>query len=315
MSVLKVTTNLRAIVNMADRLEARALDLANSPLMPGGEAMVNLAYVANLEDWQRRNDLSAQELANYEDPDELWSPFQTLRFWSEQWRSTLGMDNHDDLTWRPSLRSEAGFLANTDVLAWAWDNEIHYEAFADDVRAAMSRLEGILREGERPDRIRVTCPDCESGKRLIIQYGADDDADRWKCPACKHRFDADEVRDAYAKQLRGEGAARWVMLTDALSIMRTRGVREETAREWVDGDQVEVATDNAWRLLVWWPDMWRAHLAHRNACEQARRVAKERAQRKAYCVENHADGCWEDGHQGKPGQRGCARMSPETTAV
>lgn len=314
MSVLKVTAGLRAILDMAARVEARALDLACDRLMPGGEAMVNLAHVADIETWTRRNDLSADELLNYEDPDELWSPFQLLRFWSERWRVEVGMD-YDEPRWYPTLNTEAAFLANPDVIAWAWENEIHFEEFADDVASAKSRLEGILREGERPDRIRVVCPDCDAGKRLIIRYGKSDADDTWKCPACKHRFDADAVRRAYAKQLRGEGAARWVSLTDALSILRSMAVREETAVEWVDGERVEAATDNAGRLFVWWPDMWRAHLAHRNACEKARWIAKERAERKAHCIENHAEGCWEEGHQGKPGQRGCAGMLTEIPAV
>lgn len=312
--MLNVASDLRAILNMSDRLDLRALDLANSPLMPGGEAMVNLAHVADFESWARRNDLASDELANYEDPDELWSPFQVLRFWSEQWRSALGMD-YDEPNWFPSLRSEAAFLANVDVLAWAWDNELHYDDFAGDVRSARSRLEGILREGERPDRIRVVCPDCESGRRLIVRYGVTEDDDNWKCPACKHRFDADAVRRAYAKQLRGEGASRWVSLADAVSILRKQGWRDETIRGWADGEMVEVATDDTDHLFVWWPDIWRAHLAHTNAREVAKRVTVDRVARKAYCLENHAAGCWEEGHQGKPGQRGCAALLPEMTAV
>lgn len=313
-SIVKVTTNLRAVLNMADRLESRALDLANSSLMPGGEAMVNLAHVANLEDWARRNDLSADQLANYEDPDELWSPFQMLRYWTEQWRTEVGMD-YDDPAWRPTLRSEAAFLLNPDVLAWAWDNELHFDEFSTDIAKAKSRLEGILREGERPDRIRVVCPDCDAGRRLIVRYGATDADDTWKCPACKHRFDADAVERAYAKQLRHQGAERWVKLTDAISIMRKHGWRGESVRDWVDGTNVEAATDDTGALFAWWPDLWRAHLVNRQRCEAAIKVAKERAARKAYCLENHADGCWEEGHQGKPGQRGCAGMLRETTAV
>jgi hypothetical protein len=315
MSILKVSTNLRSIANMADRLSARALDLANSPLMPGGDAMVNLAHVADIDTWARRNDLSADALANYEDPDELWSPFQTLRYWSEQWREALNMDYFDDPRWRPTLRTETAFLANPDVLAWAWDHEVHYEAFASDVNLACTKLETLLHCGERPDRIRVVCPDCESGKRLIIRYGATEDEDQWKCPACKHRFDADAVQRAYAKQLRHASGARWVRLADAVSIMRKQGWRDETIRGWVDGDRVEVATDDIWVMYVWWPDMWRAHLAHRQARDVAKAIANDRALRKAYCEEHHAPECWEEGHQGKPGQRGCAGITIESTAV
>ena len=315
MSIIKVSTNLRSIATMADRLSERALDLANSPLMPGGEAMVNLANVADIDTWIRRNDLSGDALMNYEDPDELWSPFQTLRYWSEQWRAELNMDYFDDPKWRPTLRTETAFLANPDVLAWAWDHEIHYEAFAGDVATARTKLETLLHCGERPDRIRVTCPDCESGKRLIIRYGTDEDHDSWKCPECKHRFDADAVRRAYAKQLRHQGVERWVRMDDAVSIMRKHGWRYATVREWVDGERVEAATDDTGQLFVWWPDMWRENLARRQERNLAKRVADERAERKAYCVENHEPDCWAEGHQGKPGQRGCAGMLRQTTAV
>lgn len=312
----KVPGNLRAILNMTNRLDTRALDLANSPLMPGGEAMVNLAHVANLGDWERRNELASHELTTYEDPAKFWSPFQLLRFWSEQWRSILGMD-YDEPTWFPSLRSEAGFLANPDVLSWAWDNEPKYDDFATDVASAKTRLEGILREGERPDRIRVVCPDCTSGKRLIIRYGETEAEDTWKCPAagCKHRFDADAVRRAYAKQLRGEGAARWVTLADAVSILSKHGWRDETIRSWADAERVEVATDDTGRLFVWWPDIWRVNLTRRHARDEALRVARDRAERKATCAEQHGEDCWAEGHQGKPGQRGCARSLDRTTAV
>lgn len=356
MSTVKVSINLRAILNMTDRLEARALDLANSPIMPGGDAMVNLAHVANFETWARRNDLSADELANYEDPDELWSPFQILRFWSEQWRVIFAMD-YEDPAWRPTLRTEAAFLINADVLTWAWDHEVHFDDFAADVRSARARLEGILREGERPDRIRVVCPDCDSGKRLIIRYAkakvvghacrccgayrpasadplprcpnlwcwsvappievtaSDERDDTWKCPACKHRFDAAAVRRAHAKQLRSEGAARWVRLADAVSILRKQGWRDDTIRDWADGEQVEVATDDTGSLFVWWPDIWRRHLAHRQERDNAKREMDERAARKAVCAEEHGEDCWADGHQGKPGQRGCARSLDRMTAV
>lgn len=314
MSVLKVKSNLRAIANMAHRLDARALDLANSPLMPGGDAMVNLAHVANLDDWIRRNDLAGHELANYEDPNELWSPFQLLRAWSEQWRASLDMA-YDEPNWYPSLTTEVAFLINADVLEWAWNHEIHFDDFAADVARAKTKLETILREGDRPDRIRVTCPDCDSGRRLIIRYGADEDEDAWKCPACKHRFDADAVRRAYAKQLRGAGAARWVRLADAVSILRKHGEPEDVVRAWADGERVEVATDDAWALYVWWPDIWREHLARRQALALARRAQADRAERKAACVAEHGEDCWDHGGRRRPGQPGCARALAEITAV
>ncbi len=305
MSTLKVATNLRAIGDMAQRLEARAMDLANSPLMPGGDAMVNLAHVASLDTWLRRNDLSGDELAAGEDPDELWSPFQLLAFWSESWRTELGRD-YDDPSWRPTIATEAAFLANVDVLAWAWDNEPHFEEFAADVATAKSRLEAILREGERADRIRVVCPDCESGKRLVVRYGATEDRDRWKCPACKHIFDADAVRRAWESQMRSADSQRWVPLADAVSILRGQGWREETIRGWAKCADTKPGTGG---LQVWWPDMWRAHLTHRQERDNAKREALDRARRKTACQRDHGEGCWDHDGLRRPGQPGCARAA------
>lgn len=305
--VVKVARDLRAIEDMIGRLEARALDLANSALMPGGEAMVNLAGLADMATWMRRDELADGDLAAYEDPDDLWSPFQMLDFWSGSWRAELGQD-YDDPNWRPTLATEAAFLRNPDVLAWAWDNEMHWDDFAADVSKARGKLEGVLLEGERPERIRVVCPDCESGRRLIIRYGATEAEDTWKCPACKHHFDADDVQRAYAKQLRSAGAARWVSLPDAIDVLRREGGwRAATIREWARGEDVETEHRGGTRL-VWWPDIWRAHLAHRRRREAAKRKVLDLAQRKAYCRAMHGEDCWVRG-------RGCSEVLAEMTSV
>lgn len=305
--VVKVAQDLRAIVGMIARLETRVLDLANSALMPGGEAMVNLAGVADMGTWVRRDELASGDLAPYEDPDELWSPFQMLAFWSEGWRVELGQD-YDDPAWRPTIATEAAFLRNHDVLTWAWDNEVHWDDFAADMATAKSRMESILLEGERAERIRVVCPDCDAGKRLIIRYGASEDEDVWKCPACRHSFDADDVHRAYAKQLRGAGAARWVSLTDAIDVLRREGGwRSTTIRAWASSETVETERRGGTRL-VWWPDIWRAHLAHRRLRDVTRRKMLDLAQRKAYCGAAHGPDCWIRG-------RGCSEVNAEMTLV
>ena len=342
MSTGRVAGDLRAILDMADRLEARAVDLADADLV-GGEAMVNLAPVASMSDWERRNELAGDELIQFEDPDELWSSFQMLRFWSEQWRTDLGQD-HEDPLWRPSLRTEAGFLRNPDVLAWAWDNEPHFDDFAADVERARRKLEDVLREGERAERLRVTCPDCakdaaqddENGAlsdeqgldgeshqcdserpsdrrtapRLIARYGATHAADRWKCPRCKHQFDRDAVRRAQASQMRTAGIAqRWITVADATSILRQQGGwRERTIHAWAnDRTEVSAKVEHGVRL-VWWPDMWRLHLLHRLDVNEAKRKAEERERRKADCVRRHGSDCWVFG-------RGCSESLARMTAV
>lgn len=343
MTTTDVSRNLAAILDMAARLEARAIDRAGDHDIVGGEAMVNLAGVANLADWARRNDLADDALLAYEDPDELWSPFQTLAFWSEQWRTELGMD-HDDPRWRPSIATEAGFLRNPDVLAWAWDNELHWDDFAADVATARTKLEAVLIEGERADRLRVVCPDCtksiaedaqnaalsdeqgldgeshqcdserpaerRTAPRLIAVYGTTRDADRWKCPACRHRFTAEDVRRASASQMRAAGVAeRWLPLADAISIIRRHGDwREKTIRSWAaDDTEVSTKVERGVRM-VWWPDMWRRHLLHRWEVNEARRAEEERAQRRAACARNHGADCWVH-------RRGCSRILARAGAV
>lgn len=333
----KVAADLRAIIDMAARLEARAIDCADDEI-PGGEATVNLAPVARPGDWARRNELAGDALAGYEDPDEFWSSYQTLRFWSEQWRIDLDMD-HDDPRWQPTLVSEAEFLRNPDVLGWALDNEVHFDDFAADVGRARTKLENVLREGERAERLRVTCPDCaqphvdggesdeqagdgespqcdserpaerRTAPRLIAVYGDNEHGDRWKCPTCKHKFDADQVRRAQTAQMRRAGIAqRWITFADALAILRRQGWREATVRGWAhDATEVSATVRNG-VAHYWWPDLWRRHLLHRWEVNEDRKRAEDLERRKAECAKHHGPDCWIH-------RRGCGRVLAKATVV
>jgi len=205
-----VAANLRAIEDMALRLEARAIDRAGAKGIPGGEAMVNLASVGSVVDWARRVEIREQHGdygIDYEDPDELWPAVQVLWFWSEGIRGQLGHD-HDDPRWRPTLVSEAKFLRNHDVAEWIWNNEVHWDDYAGDVARAKKKLEDILHAGERTLR-GVPCmyDECK-GKRLVRKMRPlyDKDGDRvrdrhgnglwdledWHCPTCHRTWDEDE---------------------------------------------------------------------------------------------------------------------------
>jgi hypothetical protein len=202
-TTMTVARNLREIRQLAWQLQDQAIHKANDRLMPGGEAMVNLAYVADLAIWTRRVELAEQsggaDLVD-EDPDDLWPPFQRLRYWSEAWRSTLGMD-YDDPRWRPTLASEAAFLANPDVLGWAWDNEPRWDNFADDVTGALRRLENILAAGER-DVISddITCLACETPLRRRMT--ADGYEDEWWCRTCYRHLNQAQYNLATAQAAR-----------------------------------------------------------------------------------------------------------------
>jgi hypothetical protein len=314
---VKVARDLTEIVKLATDLEDQAVHKASDPLMPGGAAMVALgpvssttAYDAALDDaeqaaiaWAYVNGIDPSKVMpeTYEDDQE--PPLQTLLFWSEAWRT----EHEWPIPRRPTISSEAGFIRW--ALDWAWENEAHWDDFAADVRSARVRLENLLSAGRRPERTRVVCNRCEDSARLIKLYGTSDDGDRWKCPACKARYDADEVRDAYAHQLRSESAAKYVDLPDAIGTLRAQGRPERTIRKWL-GPQLEHVADRCtecgeewepqeypacpadtddgeecgglllgvWtgdrdavieavcdisthRVRVWWPDLWRKHLA------------------------------------------------------
>lgn len=262
----RVARDLTEIVELHARLAAQAENQASHSLMPGGHAMVALGNVANLEAWENLNDASERYARAYtsvedEDPDEAWSPFQILVFWSEQWRREHGAE-YDN---RPTIASEANFIRWS--LDWAWKNEPAWDEFAADVNRARVRLEDIVHAGRRVELSRIVCPDPRhvgGAPRLIVLRGKEDDGsdDRWKCHACGTRYDAEGAHKAHAKMLRSEGAERWVHQADAIATLKTQGRSERTVRAWLaEGEGNGYCDPVTHEVWVWWPDLWRKHLA------------------------------------------------------
>lgn len=208
--VVKVGRHLTAILAMHEDLLTEAVHNATDPLMPGGEAMAALGYVANLEAWGNLLDASerlgrAYTSAEDEDPDDAWSAFQLLEFWSEAWRRERG----EEYDMRPTIVSEASYLRHT--IAWAWDHEVGFDDFAEDVRKARTRLENIMHDGNRSER-GVPCLSC--GEDLVrptrarkVCHGHDGNtcgcdrggrADWWTCPGCERRYDIESYFRAVA---------------------------------------------------------------------------------------------------------------------
>lgn len=79
------------------------------------------------------------------------------------------------------------------------------------------------------------CPNpCTSAIAPEPVWFSDEDQVRWKCPACKKKFDMDAFARAHAKQLRNESAARYVAQGDAIATLVTQGRSERTVRSWLD---------------------------------------------------------------------------------
>lgn len=303
---VKVARDLRAIGHMAAMLGERALDLADDPHLPGGDAMVNLAPVANLEAWQHQVDTDEQyalagcrQYAHVaytsvadEDPDEAWPVFQTLRFWSEDWRRQAGQPDIE----APTIATEARWLGGR--IDWAWDREPHFDDFAEDIKAARIKLENIVRDGFRETRSRILCDRCRNPKRLIVKYGKGDRPSTYKAPCCKAELTEDDAKRALAKQLRSEGVEKWVSLAEAVSVLRVQGWSEATVRAWAEAE--DVATQRVTSgIRCWWPDLWRCHLiaSEERAARQRRREQLRAA--KAACEAEHGEDCWQRGRCGE----------------
>jgi hypothetical protein len=277
--VVKVARDLTAILDSYERLQAQAINLSAAPAMPGGAAMVALGNVANMEAWENRQQAMERVVAGAygervtmraytsvadEDPDEAWSAFQLIEFWSEDWRHIHSMDFEPTPNRpRPTIASEANFVRW--ALDWAWDNEPYWDDFAMDINRARVRLEDILAEGKRFEKSRIECDRCDSKAGLIVFRGTADDGsdDRWKCsnPACKARLNSDDVQRAHAKMLRSEGAERWVPQADAISLLKAQGRPEPTIRAWLaEGEGWGYCDPKTHQVWVWWPDLWRKHL-------------------------------------------------------
>lgn len=259
-AVTKVARNLSEIERLVVDLAEQAIHDANDREIPGGDALAALAPVASPEAWENVYEASeglgrdVSHVADEDDTDE--PPLQTLLYWSEAWRTEHGYL----LDGRPTLASEANFIRW--CLPWAWEHEERFDDMARDIAKARRGLEDTLYAGNRAERSRVVCPACENPPRLIKVYGGEDPADDgWKCPRCKARFDAEDFRRAHAKQLRSEGAEKFVSLRDAIGTLKAQGRPERTIRKWFGECQVEAWCDARTReVFAWWPDLWRLHL-------------------------------------------------------
>lgn len=279
--IVKTARDLTEITRLRERLLAQAIQKATATTdgtsLPGGDAMVALAHVADPETNARRVALAEERhlatcmrtdhtkcWTGSEDEDDTEPVLQTLRFWSEQWREQHGLPLEGR---RPTIATEANIIRG--LLDWAWDNLTNWDAFAKDIRSARVRLEDLLYAGARQELTRIVCNQCKpdtktSDKpRLLRLYGPETDGsgDRWKCPACKTRLDADGVQAAHAAMLRSEGAEKWVPQADAIGILRALGRSENTVRSWIRRCQAESYCDPITHMVyVWWPSLWRLHL-------------------------------------------------------
>lgn len=287
--IVKVARDLTEITNLAGNLPSQALDQSSHRLMPGGMALVSLAPDADMRVWSARIDAAERwhlaqcpkadhsrcryvEHVSDEDDQDHEDPLRTLLFWSEAWREERGFPLEGRT---PTLATEASFIRH--CLDWAWENEPHWDDFTRDINQARRNLENLVHAGERTQRSRVRCinPTCATQPRLIRSYRSQAAKDVWKCTHCGTEYGKDEFKRAYAKQLRSEGAERFVPLRDAIGALEAFGRHERLIRKWLASDDedepIPVCCElGTRRILVWWPGLWQRH---RNTETRQRRSA------------------------------------------
>jgi hypothetical protein len=148
---------------------------------------------------------------------------------------------------RPTEATEANFLRW--ALDWAWDNEPHWDDFADDVRTAKTRMEGMLTEGERPAFRGVPClyDECKGARLIRKTVPTRDKKGRkvwrltdWHCPKCKRSWsEEDYTRNIYAAiqrdKIHVDADDTWCTVDHAAMLVKRP---EGTVRSWVSRAEV-----------------------------------------------------------------------------
>ena len=236
---LSIAQSLTAIVILYRDLEDEALHRFADKDIPGGDALVMLGPVANMEAYNYRqlSELMGRTnaKAGYDDPDtDDAPPLLVLASWHDVVRQERGLP---DATKRATITREAdGIRASIDwMLAQderGTQNFMPADELAKDLKRVIYRLERILKAGEREDRIRAECKACSHAPRLCVKPGvaADKSDDSWYCPSCERPYDSEGVAACWRQMfVRWGDAPEWIRLRQAAAAIK-RPV--STVRTW-----------------------------------------------------------------------------------
>jgi hypothetical protein len=221
---VKVAQDLTAITRLAERLLTQAVHSATDREMPGGDAMVALAHVANPDDYRENveaiewrheaNPRRYPELDLTHEDDDVAPVLQTLWFWSDALRTEHGQP----LERQATITSEVRIIRH--YLDYLWATEPAWDDFAGDIAKARRRLENVLKDGERHER-GVPCMYDECRGVRLQRYLRPRSVEGtkvweftdWYCPRCKRTW----TEDRYA-----------AMVTAAHEATKTEQVQDET---------------------------------------------------------------------------------------
>lgn len=234
-----VARDLTAICELVDALEDQAVAKSTDREIPGGAAMVALAPVASPEAWEftyEAREERGRDVTHVADHDDDFAPpLQLLLFWSEEWRR----EHNRESDRRPTVASEAAFIRQ--CLDWAWEHEVRFEDFADDVATARKRLENVLYAGTRAEHGAPCMYDECRGARLTRTVDDRGVRSDWHCPRCHREWDEDRyaamVTAAHeASRFEDIDGVTWCSVEYAA---RNVGRSVKTIRTWRDRDGLE----------------------------------------------------------------------------
>lgn len=222
-----VRTGLIEIRNLFAQLPAQALYggvdgyLEAARPIPGGEAMALMAPAGNgrAVAWARER---GDDVSHAEDEraSELDPPEMMLVTWEDDWRSIRNQKTEDVA----SLNAAAEYLS--EHLHWAAQEHDAFDAFAEDIRSQVGRLEDVLHAGERDER---TAPCLYCSGRIEREYDRKKGfSDNYRCLGrCKRPY----TRDQYVNAVRAGYLAKADKLTAADAAIKF-GIAASRIRVW-----------------------------------------------------------------------------------
>lgn len=205
---LDIAQSLTAIVVLWRDLEDEALHRYADKELPGGDALVMLGPVANMEAYGYRqlSEMMGRTNAKGGEDDDFTDdapPLLVLAGWTEVIRAERALEPERK---RASVTREADFIrASIDWMLVEDENGtpnfMPADELARELRRVVARLENVLKAGERDDK-GAPCMKC--GHAQIKVWGAEAHADRWHCKTCGLWPTPDEynlsVRQNYLKE-------------------------------------------------------------------------------------------------------------------
>jgi hypothetical protein len=227
---LSIASKLTTIVNLYRDLEAEALHRYADKEYPGGEAMVMLGPVANLEafNYRQLSELMGRTTGGmvFEDLDPA-PPLLVLAGWAE----VVAAEKGNDRTQRATIEREAEYLRSN--LDWMGGEDEDGEAtflpideLDQDLAGLEKRLEALLKAGTRLTHAApcLHCVDKNLVQNEDAKYGLQDS---YYCPGCKRTYE----KDAYDYAVGTAHLAHATELT-AVQIETRTGIKATKIRVW-----------------------------------------------------------------------------------